>query len=357
MILFYLAILVLALWRCEIIKDQSSNELFNGALNRTRTDAIKGIFILVVFCRHIFPYIAQQTDDFNYLDQLYITADGMVRQLLVVMFLFYSGYGVAESISDKGATYVNSMPRKRILTTFLNFSVAVMFFIALALILGHELTIKQCMLSLVGWKSVGNSNWYIFCILVLYGFTYVSYKLFTGRSKPLFALSFLSIVYIFVIPVFRGSYWVDTTFAYVTGVAFSTYKDKIEQIFKNYYWFSIIVLIILFSAFYLTPYQQFTIATNIYAIFFSLIVVLITMKVKIENRSLIWLGRNLFPLYIYQRIPMIALLAIADGALVVEYPYLYVILSLVFTLLIAFGYKHIAISERHINFFPLSRAD
>ena len=32
---------------------------------------------------------------------------------------------------------------------------------------------------------------------------------------------------------------------------------------------------------------------------------MITMKVKISNTPLIWLGIHLFPIYIYQRIPMI----------------------------------------------------
>ena len=41
-------------------------------------------------------------------------------QLVVVMFLFYSGYGIGESYKKKGVNYVQQMPVHRILTTLLN---------------------------------------------------------------------------------------------------------------------------------------------------------------------------------------------------------------------------------------------
>lgn len=62
-------------------------------------------------------------------------------QLVVVMFLFYSGYGVGESFKRKGDGYVKSMPRHRILATLLNFDVAVIVFILLGLALGHPIDI------------------------------------------------------------------------------------------------------------------------------------------------------------------------------------------------------------------------
>lgn len=37
---------------------------------------------------------------------------------------------------------------------------------------------------------------------------------------------------------------------------------------------------------------------------FALILVLVTMKVKLNNRALRWLGINCFGIYILQRIPM-----------------------------------------------------
>ena len=95
------------------------------------------------------------------------------------------------------------------------------------------------------------------------------------------------------------------------------------------------------------PYTiQTYIADNICAIFFALTILCITMRVRIQNRHLCWLGKNLFPLYIYQRIPMIALLAIGDGILAREYEWLYVTASLTVTICIAYLYQYIAISDK-----------
>lgn len=203
MIVYYILILVLALYGIKVLSPDSG-EPFNGALSRGSTDAIKGVFILVVFGEHVFSYIAKQIDDFNCFDLLFVLANNRIRQLLVVMFLFYSGYGVAESIVAKGMDYVNTMPRKRILVTLLNFAVAVGFFIVLGLILGNEITLRKGLLSLIGWESVGNSNWYIFCILILYTATYISFRCFKEKKSALISIASLTLVYIAVTQSFRG---------------------------------------------------------------------------------------------------------------------------------------------------------
>ncbi len=347
MILFYVAIMILVIWGMRFSKEKPFDNK-DGCLSRYSTDSIKGIFILVVFARHIFPYIAGIKEDLGYLDQMYCSIDPLVRQLLVVMFLFYSGYGVTESIAAKGKTYIDAIPQKRILTTFLNFSVAVCIFIGLASALGKDLTIEQCLLSLIGWESVGNSNWYIFCILICYAATYIAFKASTNNRGALILLSLLSIAYLLVVQYFRGGYWVDTVFAYTAGVAFSLYKDKITTLLEHKYWLCLSAFFSLFMFFYLIPYRHLYIADNICAIFFALTLLCITMRARIQNRHLCWLGKNLFPLYIYQRIPMIALLAIEDGILAREHEWLYVIASLAITIGIAYLYRYIAITDKYL---------
>lgn len=177
MIVFVLIIFALVLWKSRVYIGSSYNNtnLFHGALERNITDSIKGICILYVFLRHVQQYIP--TDAISgTLDYFFICFDCRVRQLLVVMFLFYSGYGVMEAIKRKGSVYVNSIPKKRFLTTLLNFDVAIIFFVILDLFINIPLALNQTLLAFTGWTSVGNSNWYIFCILILYISTYLSFK-------------------------------------------------------------------------------------------------------------------------------------------------------------------------------------
>ena len=67
------------------------------------------------------------------------------------------------------------------------------------------------------------------------------------------------------------------------------------------------------------------------------------MKIKVNNAALIWAGKNLFPLYIYQRVPMIILSSICGGAFVASYPVLYTFACLLITLLFAHFYKYWAV--------------
>lgn len=42
------------------------------------------------------------------------------------VFLFYSGYGIMESIKNKGEKYISTVPKKRILNVLVNFDIAVL---------------------------------------------------------------------------------------------------------------------------------------------------------------------------------------------------------------------------------------
>ncbi len=64
------------------------------------------------------------------------------------------------------------------------------------------------------------------------------------------------------------------------------------------------------------------------------------MKLRIGNKPLYWLGANLFPLYIYQRIPMIVLSHTALGNLPKDMPLLYIVSCMFITLFIARYYRY-----------------
>lgn len=82
---------------------------------------------------------------------------------------------------------------------------------------------------------------------------------------------------------------------------------------------------------------------NVMSVFFSLFVVLLTMRVKIGNSILGWLGTNLFPLYIYQQLSMMVLTELYPNALVVLHPYLFLMACVTITCLITWGYKWICV--------------
>ena len=170
----YVFIAVILLFSTSIVR-AGFNEDY---ISKNQSNCIKGVFIIFVFARHIWPYIKDAGVVFTGIDdRIFHFIDSTLGQLIVAMFLFYSGYGVMESYRKKGIEYVNGIPKRRILTTLLNFDVAVCVFLLVDFILNISYPISRVLLSFTGWLSVGNSNWYIFVILLCYLATYIGLKI------------------------------------------------------------------------------------------------------------------------------------------------------------------------------------
>lgn len=316
------------------------NGFHEDYLSKSRTNAIKGIFILLIVLSHSIGYIKDSSYAFNrFGDQYFCLFFNLISQLVVVMFLFYSGYGVGESFKTKGLPYLQSFPRKRILTTLLNFDVAVLVFIVLSLCLGISISFKLGLLSLTAWESVGNSNWYIFVILLCYVFSYLVLRIplhhRAYRAALLFVLSFLLIL---VLSRYQGDYWYNTIMSYPMGFLFSTYKDRFQTVFKKYYWLIVILLLLVFKLLYFYPNGTLYLPYNISSMAFALLCVLLTMKVDINSPVLQWFGSHLFPVYIYMRLPMM-FIENRYPELIATQPAIFIVLCLVVTSIIAHLYR------------------
>lgn len=342
----YLIVFILCLLG---LKFKENKDLFNGYLERDVTNSIKGIFICLVFVRHISPYIisAQNLCGGGIIytpDLIALRIDNILAQLIVVMFLFYSGYGVAEAIRRKGNDYVRSIPQKRFFPTLIKFDIAVLCFAILAVLVGREFTIRQFFLSLTGWNDLGNSNWYIFCILYCYGATFIAHRIskaFKIHALPI--LFVLSIGYIIIMATLKSGrcWWFDTILAYWFGFIWSAHKNRIESIVKRigYYWILGVVSLIFFVMMRYGISDRFALFFNATSLVFAMLTILMTMKFRVSHPVLIWLGVNLFPLYIYQRIPMIIFAQVNGGAWIAENYLPYIAACAIITILITIVYK------------------
>ena len=266
-------------------------------------------------------------------------------QLVVVLFLFYSGYGVMESIIQKGETYIDRFPRHRLLQTLLNFDVAVVCFFFLNLALGIPMSFKQVGFSMIGWESIGNSNWYVFVILYCYLVTWIASKAFLNDR---FRIALGTTILVFVGEIALSylkhgqTRWYNTILCYPLGVYYSIFKDSIISISKKYY---ILILVVLSSIFVSLHFQRFVpalhgLSYNAKAIVFTLLIVHLSMKFRLNNSFFHWAGVNLFPIYIYQRIPMIAIANLTGLNWIISKPWLFIIICATTTGCIALFYKY-----------------
>lgn len=337
MIFLLSAIFLLTLYRLRF-----SGRGFNvDYLSKEKTDSIKGIFILMIVITHSLGYINASSYQFNQFgDGLSMRFLSHLGQLVVVMFLFYSGYGVGESYKRKGSEYVKNIPRHRLLTTLLNFDVAIVSFILLWLALGVTFPMKQYLLSFTAWDEVGNSNWYIFVILCCYLFTYIALRLPLQHGAYQVAILFLLCLCLIVVLSIcnKGRWWYDTVLSYPAGFLFSTYKSSFERLFFKSYWVILGVLAVAFIGIYYGPSDRFCFSHNVLSIIFAFIIVMVTMKASIGNPLLQWVGQHLFPIYIYMRLPMI-FMDKATPQLIATQPAVFILVSLAITLVIAHCYR------------------
>ena len=319
MLVFYLLVLLISIYGLGLRKDSTNGE----ALSIEQCNAIKGISILLVFISHASQYVSASDYQYSMLgDDVFLGIKSSIGQLCVVMFFFYSGYGTEWSIARKGKQYVKDMPRRRVLTTLINFDLAVVVFVITNLLLGNEMPLKRVLMSLFAWDSVGNSEWYIFDSLLLS----------------------MTILLLYVLYLLKGSWWYNTLLAYPAGVFMAMNKDRLLKLVRNYFWPILFGLIALFLV--LWVYRKSSVLVyNAASIIFAFLIVTLTSRIRIQNRFLIWLGVNLFPLYIYQRLPMLTINELCPSVVSV-YPIAFYLVSFLITIIIAASYKYWRISCR-----------
>ena len=226
---------------------------------------------------------------------------------MVAPFLLYSGYGIFESVKKKGEAYIKDFPKKRILKTLIHFDFAVILFLILDLIIERQVSIPVFLLSLTAWKSIGNSNWFIFAILCAYTFAFAGLIIFKGNlGKALFVIIAMSIAYMVVVSQFKDNYWIDTILAFPIGCSLSLYKDKIDKTLHS----KIVTLgggllsvfVLLFTKVGYLPISFFI--SQISLVTFSFAIIFFSLYIRLDGRILNWFGANVFGIYILQRIPM-----------------------------------------------------
>lgn len=338
MLILFAVFVCLCLYGIQL-KPARGDSYITDYMSVDKTMAIKGIFIIIVFFSHFNAYV-----DYTYAgDILYFDEFSKIGQRMVTMFMFYSGYGVMESIKKKQMSYVKKIPVQRFLGTLFRFDIAILFFLVIYIARGFEPTVKQTVLAFIGWDSFGNSNWYIFAILVCYAITYAAFMIFRDKGKyfpAAIVVTLGAMAYIVVLGGFglKGTYWFDTILLYPCGIFWSLLGDKIEKIINKNDTMWLASFIISVVAAYVTWQLKgssfvFSLLGNM---LFALAVVLFTMRVSLNNKVLRWCGKNLFGLYILQRIPMIIFreIGLSDYNI-----YLYFIVSLVVTVIIAWLFE------------------
>ncbi len=320
------------------IQAVGKDEFHKDYCSPKQTTSINGIFVMMIFISHIAQRLLKIQDGImtDTLNAPYVSFRTYMGQLVVVTFLFYSGYGIMESIKRKGITYVKEIPAKRLFKVWYHLAVAVSLYVIWNQIFSVNYPVSTDLLAYIGWQNIGGSNWYIFVTLVMYIIIFISFMIF--RKSKFAAVTLVTLLSVALVLFERkmgqGSYYYNTVMVFPVGMFFSLIKPYFDKIFlKN----DVIWVLGLGSVFGICCYLG-TVRNNslvyyeLWAIFAAVLVLFITMKVKIQNSILDWFGHHVFSIYVLQYLPMNTF---QHFGLDKTHPYAFFILCFVSTIVIA----------------------
>ena len=325
----------------SFVKDNKENNY----LDKEKTKSIKGLFVILIIFSHFAQYVSLD----SILDVPYLILRSHLDQMVVVPFLFYSGIGIMKSIQTKGQTYVDQILVKRIPKVWLNFVIAVSWFLMLNLALRIEYPMEQILLSFTGWESIGNSNWYILGILILYLASFLSFsivkKVSDKKKKEIWGNIILTILVILSVWILKmlgkPSYYYNTLIVYSMGCWYVVLQERIEEFLlrDNVRWgLALALLTLAYCVAYIYRFNIGIISYSVWTILFTCLMLMLTMKLSIHSKFLEWFGEHVFSVYILQRIPMIILayLGVAE-----RWKYTFLILTMIFTFILVMIFEKI----------------
>lgn len=331
MIIFFAAALATALFG---IKLQKKSGFFHDYISKEQSQGINGLFALLIFISHVSTYIRLSGGA----DTAYSFVKSYLGQLVVVSFMFYSGFGIAEQIKSRGMPYVKGFFCNRFLKVFYHSALAILLYLGANAAIGKRYPLKTVLLAFIGYRGIGNSSWYIFAIFGLYLIVFVSF-IICRANRPVGTVIATALSLAFVVFQIKGgreSWSYNTIMLFPVGMWYSLVREYIEKAVmkNNLSWLG--SLAFCFGLFALFSFRRGggLAFYSLWAIFFMLCIVLFTMKVKLQNKALLWLGSHAFSLFILQRLPMLLLSHIGFTS----YKYLFVAVCFVLTLALSFAF-------------------
>lgn len=329
-IVVYIAVILLCLYKNNInplIANEDDLVFFEDYLSVGNMNSVKGIFMILIMFSHA-------TNNIAFSDNLSLWLRDVVNwnvlgTNIVSMFLLYSGWAVMYCIKNRGgAAYVNSIPKRRISKVVLQYELAAAIIILLSYVFGITYSVKSLVQIILAWKGFGMNgefgyNWYIFVIVILYLFTYMSFNVFRNNDKKavlcVLILTIIFSAFMFIAKNHTG-YWYQTNLLYPIGMIWFIYQKEFEDLLRNKKtWLFTIALLIVGTIVTVFVYDALGNSENSIlkaviglvgigkTIVFGLLFLVLSMRVQIHNGVLEFYGKHLLPLFMLQIIPMMAL--------------------------------------------------
>ena len=338
-ILWYIALTVLLFYGAKPCKKNTWNEE-NMSLGQTK--AFLGFCAIIVIFHHMAQFTCASWLNPKYIRHgldIFLTAG----YPMVGVFFFCSGFGLYKSAKTKPDFFKRFLPVK-ILPILFSTMLTTVVFIFFRLWRNIPLTIDSPV-KVNGHDNWHPSIWFIPAIIVMYIFFYIGFGLFKKDWIGILIVALGTLGYIgFCIRFGYGRWWINTVHMFLAGILLAKYEDRVFESCKKYYVLKLIIIIILCLVFYnLGNYKGGLYHFEVfYTLVFMSMYYLISMKLKIGNRALGFLGKITLEIYVTHVIflHMFGYYMIHDGIKPVYYienVSLYVLVCLALTIPVSYA--------------------
>ena len=296
MIIFVAILFLVALYQC---KPRFDRGFYEDYASRDQTLAINGLCIALILLSHTFARLHPN----DLFDKAYEPMRLFLGQFVVVPFLFYSGYGMMESLTKKEG-YLKTFPKKRFLKIVVQFFIITVLYIVMHLLLKSDYSWAKMLLSFTGITSIGNGGWFILSLFFFYAMILVWFHIFRNNKVLAVVGVALSFVALMVVEVLLGfdTYYYNIVYFFPVGMFYSLLKKPFDRfVMKNNFIWGAVFLVSLLGFCFVK--QISSMLYPVWCGFGMLAILCLTMKVKIGNKALLWLGATAFFNFTLQGIP------------------------------------------------------
>nr|MBQ8253045.1 acyltransferase family protein [Lachnospiraceae bacterium] len=287
-------------------------------LGLKQSKALLGFFAVLIVMHHLVQTIgAENASIFKVLENFGVCFVGA--------FFFYSGYGLMKSTVKKEG-YLKGFFKKRFPTILIPFYLCTFIFLIVDVCMGKRYSIGEWAGYLTGWILRNTHMWYIVEIAFIYLAFYICMRCIKNRKLAtvcifafLTALTVGSLLLCHGNYWFQGEWWYNSTLLFFFGILIAQNEEKVLDFFKKHYIAMLVFCVAGFGVFTYT--NGYMLANHGYwtesatsagyadkfltlgpqltmTFFFVLLLILISLKCRFENRALDFLGKISLELYL-----------------------------------------------------------
>ena len=292
--------LIFCLLSASNVSLKGSNDFFKDYIDLKNTFSIKGIFVWIIIFYHYSHYEWRK----KYIFEIIVD---YVGQKMVSMFLFYSGYGIYESVKKKGNKYAKSLLIKSLII-LIKSELIILIFGLRCIIYRKEVSLKKFILTIFFKTSIGNSYWFAYTIILYYFYAYLSFVFIKNKKYNFVGIIIISVIcyahgYFTYFYYLQKSISIDNTLPFILGFIYSLVRNFTDKYIMKYdfsYFATYILISLIYYYFYIHKEENIFMRIFLNGTF-SILVILTTMKMRFDNEILKFLNVHSYSIYLLQK--------------------------------------------------------